>query len=556
MGWLLSLATISSAVFAQQAVWAGASATTTATTLATSSIPANTISANPASGTTTIPSDTFTNPVLYEDFADNDIFKGPDGLFYYSASNMHFSPGAPILRSYDLVDWELIGHSVPSLDFGTNYDLIGGNAYRGGTWASTLRYRASTGLWYWIGCVNFWVTYIYTAPDPAGPWKQAAQLPGGTCYYDCGLLIDDDDKMYVVYGATNVSVAQLASDGLSQVTTRPVFGAADVGANGLEGNRLYKRNGLYYVFDDNPNTGTTYIWKSTSPWGPYDGKAFVSSVQSPVAGGSTPDQGSLIEMENGDWYFMSFTWAYPLGRMPILAPVTWGSDGFPILNTSSDGAWSTSYPRPLPAHPLSRWTGTDTFNGTALGPAWEWNHNPDSTKFKVNSGLTLSTATVTNDLFSARNTLTHRLDGPFPVGTIAIDFTNMTDGDRAGLSVFRDESASIGVWRSGNTYTVTVVEGMTQDETTWATTSNGTVVTTAPINGTKVWLRASLDSRSAGTQLGNFSYSTDGSTFANLGPSYSLSTLFNLFVGYRFAIFNHATQALGGSIAVSSFTSA
>jgi len=34
------------------------------------------------------PTGTFTNPVLYEDFADNDIFR-LNNTYYYSASNMH-----------------------------------------------------------------------------------------------------------------------------------------------------------------------------------------------------------------------------------------------------------------------------------------------------------------------------------------------------------------------------------------------------------------------------------------------------------------------------------
>ena len=44
-----------------------------------------------------------------------------------------------------------------------------------------------------------------------------------TCYYDCGMLIDDDDTMYVSYGSTNINVAQLSDDGLSQVSTQVVF---------------------------------------------------------------------------------------------------------------------------------------------------------------------------------------------------------------------------------------------------------------------------------------------------------------------------------------------
>ena len=53
-------------------------------------------------------------------------------------------------------------------------------------------------------------------------------------------------------------------------------------------------------------------------------------------------------------------------------------------------------------------TGTDPL--TSLGPQWEWNHNPDTTKFSTGpGGLTLNTATITFDLYSARNTLSHRI---------------------------------------------------------------------------------------------------------------------------------------------------
>ena len=135
---------------------------------------------------------TFTNPVLWEDLADLDIFR-VDNTFYYSASSMHYSPGAPILKSYDLVNWEFIGHSVSTLPWGAKYNLTNGQAYVKGIYASALRYRPSNGLWYWIGCIEYSTTYVWTAPSVTGPWTQAASI--STCYYDCGLLIDDDDTM-------------------------------------------------------------------------------------------------------------------------------------------------------------------------------------------------------------------------------------------------------------------------------------------------------------------------------------------------------------------------
>ncbi|KAI4866731.1 glycoside hydrolase family 43 protein [Hypoxylon rubiginosum] len=500
----------------------------------------------------------FQNPVVYEDFADNDVSVGPDGLYYFSASNMHYSPGAPILRSGDLVNWEFIGHSVPSLDFGGKYNLTGGHAYRGGTWASTMRYRESNGLWYWIGCVDFWYTYIYTAKDVTGPWTQSAKLPGGTCYYDCGLLIDDDDTMYVVYGSTDVSVAQLSEDGLSQAQSQHILSASDVGENGIEGNRMYKKDGLYYILNDHPGD-TTYIWKSESPFGPYESKVLVDAVKSPVAKGGAPHQGSIVQASTGDWYYMSFTWAYPSGRVPVLAPIGWGDDGFPYFVADSAGGWGSSYPAPLTTSAVPNWTGTDTFSGDKLGVDWEWNHNPDETKYKVeNGGLTLSTATVTSDLYAARNTLTHRIHGEYPVGTVQIDFSKMADGDRFGLAAFRDRTAYIGIHRDGSKYTLSLVHNVTQEESAWNTTSNGTVIATETVSPTDltIWLRTSLDARSSGSYAANFSYSTDGKEFTQMGKPYTMWTNWAYFMGYRFGIFNYATKKLGGSIRVLSFTSA
>jgi beta-xylosidase len=105
---------------------------------------------------------TYTNPVLWNDLADLDVFRVND-TYWYSASTMAYSPGAPILRSGDLVNWEYVGHSVPRLDFGDPeaYSLEDGKqAYVRGIWASSMRYRPSDGIWYWIGCVDFKNTYV------------------------------------------------------------------------------------------------------------------------------------------------------------------------------------------------------------------------------------------------------------------------------------------------------------------------------------------------------------------------------------------------------------
>ena len=492
---------------------------------------------------------TYTNPVVWQDFADGDIIRVGD-TYYYSASTMHYSPGAPILRSYDLVNWEYAGHSVPSLDFGSSaYDLNGGRAYVKGIWASAFNYRPSNKTFYWIGCVEFNRTYVYTSTAVDGTWTKRAQIPG--CYYDAGLLVDDNDTMYVAYGNTTINVAQLSADGLSQVKSQQVFSTpSSVGT--LEGSRFYKRNGYYYIWVTRPANGQ-YVLRSTSPFGPYEMHQVLLDMPSPISGGGVPHQGGLVQTQNGDWYYMAFVDSYPGGRVPVLAPVTWSADGWPSVQTVN-GGWGATYPKPniTTTRTVASMIGPDTFAGPTLGPRWEWNHNPDTSKFTVSNGLRLQTATVTNDLYNARNTLTHRIQGPSSTATIDLDYSTMHDGDRAGLALLRDSSAWIGIRRDNGVTRVSMTNGLTMDSN-WNTTGTGTEAAGATVSGGHIWLRANADIRPGSGRQATFSYSTDGTTFTPLGPAFTLGNAWQFFMGYRFGIFNYATTSLGGAVTVRRF---
>ncbi|WP_037305640.1 glycoside hydrolase family 43 protein [Amycolatopsis orientalis] len=491
-----------------------------------------------------------TNPILWQDFADVDIIRVGDA-YYYSASTMHYSPGAPILRSYDLVNWEFAGHSVPRLDFGAKYDLNGGRGYVRGIWASFLNHRKSNNTFYWGGCVDFAKTHIYTAASVDGQWTKHTTID--KCYYDAGMLVDDDDTMYVAYGNTTLSVAQLSKDGKTEVRSQQVFQTpSNIGT--LEGSRFYKRNGSYYIFVTRPANGQ-YILKSTSgPFGPYTVQQVLLNLPGPVAGGGVPHQGGMVQTQNGDWYYMAFVDAYPGGRIPVLAPVTWTADGWPRLQTVNN-RWGTNYPAPNlppPPRPVKPMLGTDTFTGTALGPEWEWNHNPDTARFSVGNGLRLQTASVTGDLYAAKNTLTHRIQGPTSTATISLELSAMRDGDRTGLAMLRDSSAWIGVKRDGGRNRVVMVNNLTMDSN-WNTRTTGTEVAGAGFTGSRIWLRANADIRPGAGRQARFSYSADGVNFTSFGPGFTLNSDWPFFMGYRFAVFNHATQSLGGAVTLQRF---
>jgi beta-xylosidase len=494
------------------------------------------------------PSATFQNPVLWQDLADVEVIR-VDDTFYYTASNMHYSPGAPILRSYDLVNWEYAGHAVPVLDFATKYDLNGGHAYVKGTWASTLQYRKSNETFYWLGCIEFGRTYVYTAKAVEGPWEKHPAI--NNCYYDAGILVDDDDTIYVAYGNTDISVAELSADGFSQVRAEQVYSATDMT---LEGARFFKRDGDYYILLTRPADGQ-FILRSSSPWGPYTRRTLIDRNRAPIQGGGVPHQGGFVDTANGDWYYMSFIDAYPGGRIPALAPVTWSEDGWPSIELVN-GEWGATYPYPdvpRPPRETRPHTGTKTFEGPTLAHEWEWNHNPDNTKWSFDGGLRLATATVTNDLYRARNTLTHRILGPESTGTIELDLSEMQDGDVAGLALLRQSSAYIAVRKTGDTARIVMVGGLAMDGS-WNTTSTGTEAASAALSQERAWLRLSVDVRPGSGRQGRFSYSTDGTTFTPLGNAHTMDNTWQFFMGYRYGIFNFATDATGGAVTVRSFT--
>ncbi|WP_437956837.1 glycoside hydrolase family 43 protein [Sorangium sp. So ce119] len=496
--------------------------------------------------------ETYSNPLIWADLPDTEVIR-VDDTYYYTASSFHHSPGAPVLRSYDLVHWEYLSHSVPRLDFDAKYDLSGGRSYVNGIWASTLQYRKSNETFYWMGCMhNVGGGWVFTAKSPEGPWEKHR----GGCYYDMGLLVDDDDTMYVAYGNGTISVAQLSADGFSQVKSQAVFQTPGNISGPLEGSRFYKIEGNYYILTTQYANGEYVLRSTNGPFGPYELRPF--AVKLPYAGaagsGGSPHQGGIVQTQNGDWYYIAFNDAFPAGRMPVMAPVTW-SDGWPSV-TLVDGKWGGTYPFPdLPCGsnrvkpPASR----ETFAKETLSPEWEWNHNPDNTKWSSGAGLTLQTATVTDDLYAARNTLTRRIEGPVSIATIELDYSKMQNGDVAGLAALRDASAWIGVKKANGATRVVMTNGVNMN-TSWTTTGKGTEVAGADVSGNKIWLRVEANVRTdAGGAQARFSYSTDGTRFTSLGNTLNMNKDWQYFLGYRFGIFNYATQSLGGSVNVASF---
>jgi hypothetical protein len=128
----------------------------------------------------------------------------------------------------------------------------------------------------------------------------------------------------------------------------------------------------------------------------------------------------------------------------------------------------------------------------------------------------------------------------------------MTNGDVAGLALLRQSSAWVGIKRANGANRVVMVSGLAMDSS-WNTTATGSEDASASVSGGTIWLRVAVDIRPGANRQGRFSYSVDGSTFTPIGSAYTLNNQWQFFMGYRQAIFNYATTALGGAVTVKSF---
>jgi beta-xylosidase len=473
---------------------------------------------------------TYTNPVIYSDFPDPDVVR-VDSTYYMVSTTMFIFPGVTILKSYDLVNWEYCSNAVQRMDFSPCYNLDGCNRYAHGQWATSLKYR--NGKYYLLFNTGDDGGFTCTGTKPEGPWE-IRRLPRG--FHDPGLFFDDDGKIYVAYGYGTIAVAELDTNFAVIGKDATVF-VGDI-RGGLEGSHVYKKNGYYYLYCTyGGGDGFQVALRSKNIYGPYEEKIVIRDNGNLNTG---IHQGALVETQTGEWWSVIFQDGGAFGRFPTLQPVTW-QDDWPMVGVNGKGVGTYKKPNIGKEHPITILPTSDEFDSTKLGMQWGWNHNPDSTKWSLtqNPGyLRLSTAKVVSNLPDARNTLTQRIFAYYSqsiptTAAVKMDVDYMQEGDVAGLAVFADPYAFIGVKRTNGVNYVVMV-------------NNGKTIDSAFIDTSTVYLRAYAY---YGTSRASFAYSIDNQSFTKLGND--LSMQFNwqtIFTGNKFCLFNYATKTSGGFV--------
>ena len=504
--------------------------------------------------------DMIDNPMLWADVPDPDIIRVGD-TFYLVSTTMHLMPGAPIMKSKDLKNWETVGYIFDKLTDSPKYDLspTEGTVYGRGQWATSLKYHK--GKFYALLAPNeagsMGDTYIFTADKAEGPWKQVSRMRH---FHDCSLFFDDDDRVYVIYGTGEMMELKKDLSDVIEGTHRHIFKREADETGLLEGSRMIKHNGKYYLLMIShvyaPGRHRREVcYRADNIQGPYEKRTI---LQSEFGGFSYEAQGTIVDTQDGDWYGIIFQDRAGVGRVLTVMPCRW-IDGWPMLGDEEGKV--PARVRPLKSgEPAKSIVCADDFSSEKLGLHWQWNHNPVDKAWSLTERpgyLRLKTARVVPNLYLAPNTLTQRMEGPKCTGSVALDLSKMKDGDIAGLAAFNDHSAVMAIKKVGKKLTLELSDQqvrLTQREKK-VEKVEVKVLESVDLNKNqqKIWLRIDANFIPR-TDIATFSYSLDGKEWTKIGGDFRMGFDWQrFFMGTKFGIFNYATKKVGGYVDVDEF---
>lgn len=462
----------------------------------------------------------YKNPVLDADYSDPDAIRvGED--FYMVASSFDAIPGLPILHSKDLVNWTIINHALLRQP---PFDHFSKTQHGNGVWAPAIRFHKGEFYIYYPD-PDFGI-YLVKAKDPAGVWSSPVLVEAGKGLIDPCPLWDDNGKVYLAYAYAGsragiksvVALKELNSEGDKTITTGTIVYDGHETDPTIEGPKLYKRNGYYYIFAPagGVSTGWQLILRSKDIYGPYERRVVMDQGKSIVNG---PHQGAWVNTQTGEDWFLHFQDKGVYGRVTHLQPMKWIKD-WPVIGIDQDGDGKgepvMQYKKPNVGKvwPISTPAESDEFNDGKLGLQWQWQANPKATWFFLNPAtgtLRLYTDQIPD---SARNywDVPHVLLQKFPTevftATTKLKFMpNLKlENEKTGIIVMGMSYASLALKSDRNG--ISIVSAVCKGANKGKGESEKVI---ARLKGNEVYFRITV--KKGG--LCQFCYSIDGVNFTN-----------------------------------------
>ncbi|HAK76569.1 MAG TPA: glycoside hydrolase, partial [Runella sp.] len=321
---------------------------------------------------------TYKNPVIDADYSDPDACRvGND--FYMVASSFDAIPGLPILHSNDLVNWKLIGHALKRQP---PFDHFSKTQHGNGVWAPAIRYHKGEFYIYYPD-PDFGI-YLTKAKNPTGPWSAPLLVEGGKGLIDPCPFWDEDGQAYLAHGWAGsragiksiLTIKKMNPEGTAVLDEGIIVYDGHEKDPTIEGPKLYKRNGYYYLFAPAGGvaTGWQLVLRSKNVYGPYERKVVMAQGNTAING---PHQGAWVDTPTGEDWFLHFQDKGVYGRVVHLQPMKWVNN-WPVIGIDNDGDGNgdpvLSYKKPNvgKTYPIETPVESDEFDSIQLGLQWQW----------------------------------------------------------------------------------------------------------------------------------------------------------------------------------------
>ena len=464
---------------------------------------------------------TYTNPIIHEDFSDPDAIR-VGNWFYMIASSFTSVPGLPILRSDDLVHWQLMGYALKNNVPADYYKKVQHGA---GVWAPSIRFHNGEFYIYYPD-PDFGI-YMIKSKNVLGNWSEPLLVLAGKGLIDPCPLWDDNGKAYLVhaYAGSRAGIKSVLALKEMNVAGTSIINDGKLIYDGhgidptVEGPKLYKRNGYYYVFAPagGVSTGWQIVLRSKNIYGPYERKKVMEQGNSNTNG---PHQGAWVQTNTGEDWFLHFQDKGAYGRVTHLQPMTWKNE-WPIIGNDSDhdgiGNPVATYaiPKMLMSH-VNETEDADLNLSKATSLNFQWNATPLSTwRMEYGNGYR-HYAVLKNDsmpnLWNFPALYLAKLPAENFTITQELKFTSLQMGERAGLILFGKSYAAVELQNTSNGLQLNYIECDKADKGNLE--KSKTLLNNAPAS---VFIRLNL-------QVGanaSFEYSIDGKSFIKIPGNFN-----------------------------------
>ena len=200
----------------------------------------------------------YQNPILHADYSDPDAIRVGDD-YYLVASSFNCVPGLPILHSKDLVNWTIVANVFTQQP---PYQRFSSVQHGGGVWAPSIRYH--NGMFYIYYPDPDEGIYMVKSKLITGPWSVPLLIKKARGWIDPCPLWDEDGNAYLVNGLagsrsgmkSTLIISKISNDGTTLLDDGVMVYDGHAKNPTVEGPKIYKRNGFYYILAPAGGVGT------------------------------------------------------------------------------------------------------------------------------------------------------------------------------------------------------------------------------------------------------------------------------------------------------------